>query len=371
MRGMPADTAARDRATRGDLPLPTRPLLTPTAWRGTLVGLIAAFVVVLITILVSGSPWPSALLIRSVFERGAAATIAEMEPYVPTEGVDERLDVAAGDPAAGDGTGFDVFTEASASGPLPTVVWVHGGAWISGDKRDVAPYLRILASHGYTTIGLQYSIAPEATYDTAVAELNEALGYIVEHADELNVDADRIVLAGDSAGAQLASQLTVLTTNARYAHLIGIEPALDAGQLAGAILNCGVYDLRAMAELHGIGYWGFQIALWAYTGTKDWSSSYAGTTMSTIDFVTEDFPPTYISGGNGDALTWIQSVPMSAALRDAGVETTELFFPADHEPSLPHEYQFHLDFEDAQLALDETLAFLDEHTGLESQLGSQ
>lgn len=350
------------RASRDDPSLPPRPLLTPKARRRTLAVLIVAFVATLIGVAVSGSPWPSALLIRSLFERDAAATVTEMEQYVPADGVDERLDVAAGDDAVGDGTGFDVFTDASATGPLPTVVWVHGGAWISGDKRNVAPYLRILASRGYTTIGLQYTIAPEATYPTAVVQLNDTLAYIVEHADDLGVDPDRIVLAGDSAGAQLASQLAVLTTNPKYAHLIGIRPALDADQLAATVLNCGVYDLRMMAELNGIGYWGFQVALWAYTGTKDWSSSYAGTTMSTIDFVTEDFPPTYISGGNGDALTWIQSVPMSDALSDAGVETTELFFAADHEPKLPHEYQFHLDSADAQDALDATLEFLDAHT---------
>lgn len=358
---MPRPTATRA-VSRPDPELPPRPLLAPRAERGTLVTLIALFVAGALSLIVSMSPWPSALLIRGVFERGAAAIVAEMEPYVPAEGVDERLDVAAGDPAVGDGTGFDVFTAASASGPLPTVVWVHGGAWISGDKGNVAPYLKIIASHGYTTIGLQYTVAPEATYPTAVEQLNDSLAYIVEHADELNVDADQIVLAGDSAGAQLASQLTVLTTNPKYAHLIGIEPALDADHLVGTILHCGVYDLRAMAELNGIGYWGFQIALWAYTGTKDWSSSYAGTTMSTIQFVTEDFPPTFISGGNGDALTWIQSVPMSDELTDAGVDTTELFFAADHEPRLPHEYQFHLDFEEAQLAFDETLDFLDSHT---------
>ena len=351
-------TAASDRL------LDRTPGLSARARRWTLAGLIAAFVVVAVSLVVSSTPWPSALAIRAVFERGAADTVAEMEPFVPETGVDARLDVAtdaAGDPGGAD-TRLDVFTPADDPGPHPTVVWVHGGAWISGAKENVDPYLRILASHGYTTIGLDYTIAPEATYPTALQELNESLAYVVEHADELGVDPDQIVLAGDSAGAQLASQLAVLTTNQKYAHLLGLDPALDREQLVGAILDCGVYDLRAMAELNGLGQWGFKVALWAYTGTKDWSSSYAGTTMSTIEFVTEDFPPTFISGGNGDALTWIQSVPMSDALADAGVDTTELFWAADHEPALPHEYQFHLDFEEAHVALDETLAFLAEHT---------
>src|SRR5690606_15319354 len=133
---------------------------------------------------------------------------------------------------------------------------------------------------------------------------------------------DRIVLAGDSAGAQLASQLATLTVNDDYAKLLGIAPAIEAEHLVGVVLNCGVYDLRAMAELSGITSWGFKTALWAYTGSRDWSSTYAGATMSTVNFVTEDFPATFITGGNGDGLTWLQSVPMHHALQDKDVDVT-------------------------------------------------
>jgi acetyl esterase/lipase len=128
------------------------------------------------------------------------------------------------------------------------------------------------------------------------------------------------------------------------------------------ILNCGVYDLRAMAELNGLPAWGFKVALWAYTGTKDWSELPVGATMSTIEFVTADFPPTYISGGNGDGLTWLQSIPMAQRLDELGVPVTELFWPAPHEPQLPHEYQFHLDMPEAQEALTATIDWLNETT---------
>jgi acetyl esterase/lipase len=322
------------------------------------VGLSLLAVILLVALVGSLTPWPSAMLIRSVFERGGAATAEEMERHQPAEAVGERL----GLPYADDGganTTFDVFTNAGEGEALPTVVWIHGGAWISGSSSNVAPYLRILAAEGYTAVGLNYTLGPEGTYPTAVTQLNDALAYLDEHAEEFGIDPDRIVLAGDSAGAQLASQLATLITNDRYAHLVGIEPAIEADQVIGTILNCGVYDLRAMAELDGLVAWGFQVALWAYTGTKSWSASYEGATMSTIEFVTEDFPPTYISGGNGDGLTWLQSIPMSSALRDAGVPVSELFWPAEHSPALPHEYQFHLDMPEAQEALDATLAWLD------------
>jgi acetyl esterase/lipase len=319
--------------------------------------LFAVGAVVLVVVLASAiSPWPSSLLIRWVFTQGADQTVAEMLPYVPDTALDERLDVAYS-PGGADTT-LDVFTPAEGTDARATVVWIHGGAWISGDKRDVAPYLRILATEGYTTVGVNYSIAPEVIYPAAVEQVNDALAYLLENAEKYRIDPERIIVAGDSAGAQIASQIAVLTTNDDYSELLGIEPALDRDQLVGTILNCGVYDLDAMADLNGISAWGFKIALWSYTGTRDWSDTYAGTTMSTIDFVTADYPPTYISGGNGDALTWIQSVPMHAALKNSGVEVSSLFWPAHHEPALPHEYQFHLDFDEAQQALDETIRFL-------------
>jgi acetyl esterase/lipase len=325
-------------------------------------GIVATIVVVVSVISVS-TPWPSALLIRSVFSKGGAETVAEMNRHVPDTPVDARLDVQYGDGSAGGNTTLDAFSPRDRSGALPTVVWIHGGAWISGSKADVAPYLRILAGHGYTAIGLNYTIAPEAAYPVAIRQLNDALGYIRDHAAALRVDPDRIVIAGDSAGGQLASQLDVLITNPQYAQLLGIRPAIEPRQLVGTVLQCGVYDLDRMADLDGIAAWGFKTALWAYTGTKSWSSSYEGSTMSTIDFVTPRFPPTYISGGNGDGLTWIESIPMSQTLQRAGVDVTTRFFPADHEPALPHEYQFHLDDPDARTTLQQTLQFLGRVTG--------
>ncbi|PCE13407.1 esterase [Microbacterium sp. SZ1] len=330
-------------------------------WHRTKIVLLIVIVVVAIAAIVSAvSPWPSAMLIRSVFERGGAETAAEMDRHVPDTELTEKLDVSYGD--AGAETTMDVFAPASATDPLPTIVWIHGGAWISGEKENVDPYLRILAGEGYTTIGVNYTIGPEGVYPLAVHQLNEALAYIDEHADELGVDADRIVLAGDSAGGQLASQMATLITSRDYAEIMDIEPALQASQVVATVLNCGVYDLAALAELDGVAGWGLKSAMWAYSGTKTWAEDSTGATMSTIDWVTADFPATYISGGNGDGLTWTQSIPLAKRLDSLGVEVTTLFWPAPHKPALPHEYQFHLDLPDAQTALQQTIDFLAAHT---------
>lgn len=339
----------------------TDPPLPPHITRRLFRWSVAAVLVALVASIVGATPWPSAMLIRSVFEQGGTSTMAEMNRHLRPGGVDARLNVAT-DVAGGSGTGFDVFTPSGNHTPLPTVVWVHGGAWISGSKENVDPYLRMITQHGYTTIGLDYTVGPEGTYPLAIHQLNDSLAYIVAHAAELNVDPDQIVIAGDSAGGQLASQLDVLITNPEYAKLMSMTPAIQPHQLVGTVLNCGVYELSSMADLDGIFQWGLKIALWAYTGTKDWSSNDAGSTMSTIRYVTPDFPPTYISGGNGDPLTWLESIPMSQKLDAMRVPMTTVFWPTDTEPKLPHEYQFHLDLPEARTALADTIAFLDAHT---------
>jgi len=330
-------------------------------WFKTRVALAVIIAIVLVVAVVGAiTPWPSAMVIRAVFTQGGDETAAEMDKHLPDAKLTETLDVSYGDD--GSDTTMDVFTPASASEPLPTIVWIHGGAWISGSKENVDPYMKILAAEGYTTIAVNYTIGPEGVYPTAVGQLNQALEYIDSHADELNVDASQIVLAGDSAGGQLASQMATIMTNSDYAAIMSIDPALKADQVVATVLNCGVYDLAALAALDGIVGWGLKSSMWAYAGTKTWAEGSSGTTMSTIDWVTADFPTTYISGGNGDGLTWLQSIPMAHRLDDLGVDVTTQFWPADHEPALPHEYQFHLDMPDAQTALQKTIDFLDANT---------
>jgi acetyl esterase/lipase len=307
------------------------------------------------------SPWPAALLIRGLFEKGAADTVAEMQPYAPdADALDAHLDVQYG--TSGPDTTLDVFTPARTTEPLATVVWIHGGAWISGDKENVRPYVQILADRGYTTVSLNYTVGPEATYPTALNQLNDALAFLVDHAAEYNIDPDRIVIAGDSAGSNLTSQLATLTTSPTYAELVGVKPALTSHQLLAVILNCGIYDVSEIPNAPGIGGWGFRIALWAYLGERDWSNTPGGQEMSTLDYVTADFPQTWISGGNGDPLTPAQSVKLAAKLDDLGVPVEKVFYDDDHDPALPHEYQFHLDYQDARAALESTVQFLDRVT---------
>ena len=264
---------------------------------------------------------------------------------------------------------LDLFLPDTVRKPLPVVMWIHGGAWISGSKEDVAPYLKVLAGYGYAVAGVGYSISPKAVYPTAIKELNAALGFIREHADRYGLDPNRIVLAGDSAGAQLAAQLALAITNPEYARETGVVPAAASHQLRGILLNCGVFDFPSVARLAGPMGWGLRKALWSYTGSRNWASTAAAEHMSILQQADHRFPPTYISSGNGDDLTLSQSIPLADRLEELGVPVVRRFWPKEYKPALGHEYQFELHRPEAMESLHETVAFLADVTGVSALPG--
>lgn len=302
------------------------------------------------------SPWPSVLVIRRAFDKGAAEASQALEKHVPP-GVaalrNETYDAA--DP---DGH-LDVFVPADVKDSdraLTTIVWIHGGAWISGTKDQIANYAKILAGHGYTVVGVDYSVAPGKTYPTPVRQVNGALGYLVKNAPRFHIDPARFVLAGDSGGAHIAAQVANAISVPSYASALGISPTIQRSQLRGVVLFCGPYDVRKV-KLDG-SFGGFlRTVLWSYSGTKDFMANQQFATASVVNYVTPEFPPAFVSAGNADPLE-PQSREFADALASQGVPVDTLFFPKDYAPPLAHEYQFNLDVTAGREALDRTLAFL-------------
>lgn len=301
------------------------------------------------------SPWPAALVIRFFFDRGGDAAASALVKHVPP-GVAEQLNLSY-DPADSDAK-LDVFYPAEIEGAgrtRLTIVWTHGGGWLSGSKEQIANYARILASRGFTVVGVDYSIAPGAIYPTPLRQVNTALAYLQANAGRLHVDPKRIVLAGDSAGAHITAQMANIVAVPSYAKAIGIAPAIPRSQLIGLLLFCGPYRVREAPSMP-IGDFA-RVLLWSYSGRKDFGSDPYFATASVMDYVTPDFPPAFISVGNDDPLER-HSRALADRLAGMGVRVETLFFPDDHAPPLPHEYQFNLDSESGRLALERSVEFL-------------
>jgi acetyl esterase/lipase len=299
------------------------------------------------------SPWPAALFLRRVMDNGGVAAAKALEKHVP-DGVAAKLNQQydAGNPDAL----LDVYFPADIKNALPTIVWIHGGGFLSGTKDHVANYLKILAAKGYTVVGVNYSLAPRATYPTPIRQVNAALAYLRDHAGSLHIDPARIFLAGDSAGAQIAGQTANIVTSPAYAKVVGIVPSIARAQLRGVILHCGMFDPHSL-DLDGP-FGGYHRTVgWSYFGVRDFLKDPRMAQFSVVRNVTADFPPMFISVGNADRLAPHSKLLAETAAK-LGVPVDSLFFPDDYQPPLRHEYQFDLDTAAGRLALERTLAFL-------------
>jgi acetyl esterase/lipase len=305
------------------------------------------------------SPWPQSLVIRYFFNKGGAKSSAAMAKYVPdTISGQTNLQYREHDKDAK----LDVFypdSVAHTNKVLPTIVWVHGGGWVSGSKETIDNYIKILAAKGYTTIGINYTVAPNAKYPTPILQTNDALRYVQKHADQLHVDPNTIILAGDSAGSQIAAQVATIITNSFYAHKLGMTAPMRADQLKAMVLNCGAYDLT-LPNYSGEDGKFLKTVLWAYSGSKDFLSDPVIKGASVVDYVNANFPPSFITAGNIDPLE-SQSREFAGRLTQLGVSTDTLFYPENHQPELPHEYQFDLDSKDGKTALNRIIAFLQQY----------
>ncbi len=94
--------------------------------------------------------------------------------------------------------------------PSPAVLFFHGGGWVLGNLDTHDPFCRRLAKQSSCTIiSVDYSLSPEARFPTALQQCYDATRYVAEHADEIGVLGDRLAIAGDSAGGNLAAAVAI------------------------------------------------------------------------------------------------------------------------------------------------------------------
>lgn len=92
-----------------------------------------------------------------------------------------------------------------ASGKNPTLIIIYGGAWRSGSPNDYEQFSSYIAAQGYSVITIDYRHAPKYKFPVQLGDVNTALTYIQNNADDLEVDLNRISIMGRSSGGHLAT----------------------------------------------------------------------------------------------------------------------------------------------------------------------
>ncbi len=99
---------------------------------------------------------------------------------------------------------LDIYYSKNISKPAPLLVFIHGGAWKKGDKHDYLHYLVDYAKKGYVTATVQYRFTNKAKFPAQILDVNAAVIWLKQHADEYHINNKEVAVIGGSAGGHLA-----------------------------------------------------------------------------------------------------------------------------------------------------------------------
>jgi acetyl esterase len=134
-------------------------------------------------------------------------------------------------PGPGGSIPIRVYTP-EGNGPFPVLVFFHGGGWVICDLDSHDGPCRALTNKvGCVTVSVDYRLAPEHKFPAGVEDCFAATKWVSEHAKELNVDASRLAVGGDSAGGNLSAVIAQLARDAggpKISFQLLIYPATEA-----------------------------------------------------------------------------------------------------------------------------------------------
>lgn len=232
----------------------------------------------------------------------------------------------------------------------PIVLVVHGGGWITGDKRERAQFCAALARRGYIVCGLNYRLAPKYPFPAGVTDILQALNWILENASAYGGNPNNLIVIGDSAGAHLASLAIAGGDNPE---LYGINAVAACERVQKLVLYYGIYDLRSLIKAHRSNTMAYLRAL---TGTIDIQSYRYADTASPIAFA-KYFPPTLLIASEIDPL-YPQTIELTAALKKAHVPYQAQLLDRVDFPRARHGFQSLPRSKAAKAAFVQVLDFL-------------
>jgi len=147
-----------------------------------------------------------------------------------------------------------------ATNGAPLIVFVHGGAWMYGDKRNATGEnkIRHYLQQGYAFASVNYRLLPDCTVEQQAQDVAAALAYLVSHSEGLGFDPKRVVMMGHSAGAHLSA---LIGTDMRYLKEVGLGPE----SLRGVVLLDGAaYDIPRQIKEGGLLMRGMYVSVFGF-----------------------------------------------------------------------------------------------------------
>lgn len=213
----------------------------------------------------------------------------------------------------------DVYYNPTSTKPTPVIFNIHGGGWNHGLKEQQGGF-NTFFKVGFAVVNIEYRLTSQAKAPAAVEDVRAAILYIVQHANEYNIDPNKIVVMGGSAGGHLALMGGLLQN----------QNIFD-----GQYKNAKNYTIAAIIDKYGI----TDVWDWAYgknitsksatnwLGEKAKDSVFAKS-VSPIYYVKKTSPPTFIIHGDADpTVPYQQSVALKNKFDEVGVKSEFVTIP--------------------------------------------
>lgn len=246
---------------------------------------------------------------------------------------------------------MDIYYPVAPVKAVPVVINMHGGGWNHGYKEEQGGF-NMYFNQGYAVANVEYRMTGEATAPAAVEDVRGAMVYLLHHAAEFNIDKNKVIFQGGSAGGHLALTAGYLQNNKVYDR--DIEPYEEEIKVLAVIDKYGPSQLKDFLF---------------YSSLVNWLGDSVGNetfirTVSPVSLVNAATPPTYIIHGDADpTVPYSQSVTLKDTLDAFGVKNMFTTVPGGGHGGFPSEYNAQMESEIISF-LNEVIAEQEAATGI-------
>ncbi len=218
-----------------------------------------------------------------------------------------QLDVVYVSQGAWEGR-MDVYFQPKAEQPTPIILNIHGGGWNHGEKESQTGFAGFFKK-GFAVANIEYRLSDVASAPAAIVDVRCALIYLLTHAEDLNIDREKVYIMGGSAGGHLALMAGLMGNNRHFDGDCSYEGEI---KVAAIIDKYGPTDLVPLSQKGSVKRW---------LGEQSKDLAFVES-VSPVYQVDSNSPAVLILHGTADATVSIEhSEKLYALLKENGVRT--------------------------------------------------
>ena len=283
---------------------------------------------------------------------GRAVPLANPERY----GVHVTRDIPYAPELGTDGL-FDLYEPFGANESTPTVLYIHGGGFRILDKETHWIMALLFARRGYRVLNINYRKAPKHKFPAAHQDAFRAFEFVVSQAPRLGIDIDKLIVAGESAGANLALSIALASTHRRPEKFAA--RVFDQAIVPAAIIpQCGYLQITNAERFDRVGRFvrdRLEEVAEQYLGHTDAPLADPLVLLETIEGLDRPLPPMFASVGARDVLKH-DSIRLQRAVSNLGGACDTRIYDGGI-----HAFQAFIFRKNARQAWRDTFDFLDQN----------